>query len=160
LVAIETARGRAVKNGNLGNISAGESFPGPVWRPPWFELTPESTERDRTLHAAMLAGRAPRAFRAYGSVQEGARDFARFLLKPAYAPLMRAASSADVDAFRLAIASLYSSDYKNTAGTRTLEQLRAELGGGAAAQGAGGALALVALLSSAWWYGRRRRRRG
>jgi hypothetical protein len=153
LVAIETNRGRSVQNGNVGNISAGESFSGPVWRPPWFEVTEASSPRDVALHAAMLAGRAPRAFKAYGSVQEGAKDFARFLLQPAYAPLMRAAASSDVDAFRAELAALYSGDYKNPAATRSLAQLVAELGGAPAA-GAGAAVVvlLLGLLAlRAWW---------
>jgi hypothetical protein len=158
LAAIETSRGKSVQNGNVGNISAGPSFSGPVWRPPWFEVDASSPPRMLELNRAMLEGRAPSAFRAYDSVQAGAVDFARLLLSTPYAPLMRAANGNDVDAFRRELAQRYSADYKNAAATRTLEQLRAELGG--AAPGAGGALALVALLASAWWYGRRRRRRG
>lgn len=158
LVAIETNRGRSIQNGNLGNLSAGASFSGPVWRPPWFEVTPASSARDLALNQAMHEGRAPSAFRAYDSVQQGAVDFARFLLGRAYAPILEAANGNDADAFRRAIAASYSGDYKNAAVTRTLEKLRAELGGAPPA-GAGGGLALVALLGLAWWYGSAKRRR-
>jgi hypothetical protein len=106
----------------------------------------------------MLEGRAPSAFRAYESVQQGAVDFARLLLGKAYAPLLRAADSNDVDAFRRELAERYSPDYKNAAATRNLEKLRAELGG--APPGAGGVAGLVLAAAAAWWLnGRRRRRR-
>ena len=157
LAALETARGRAIFNGNIGNISAGETYAGHVWRPPWFEVNDASSLRDVTLHAEMLAGRAPRAFRAYESVQQGAVDFARLLLGKAYAPLLRAADGNDADAFRRELAARYSPDYKNAAATRNLEKLRAELGG--APPGAGGVAALALLVAAAWWWGRPRRRR-
>jgi hypothetical protein len=152
LVALETDRGRAVQNGNLGNITARADHPGMVWRPPWFELTPTSSPRDVSLHSSMLAGRAPSAFRAYASVQDGALDFARFLLSPRYAHLLAAADSTDVDAFRVALTRAYSSDYSNPAATRSLAQLVTELGG-TSSTSSGGAVALVVLLGVAWWVG-------
>ncbi|HEX7235475.1 MAG TPA: hypothetical protein VF405_00860 [Gammaproteobacteria bacterium] len=161
LVAIETNRGKAIQNGNVGNISAGASYKGHVWRPPWFEVNESSPPRMLALNRKMLDGKAPSAFRAYESVQVGALDFARLLLSAPYAALLSAADGNDVDAFRRELARRYSSDYSDAASTRTLEQLRAELGG--AAQGAGGAFALVVvLLSAAWIWGskpRKRRRR-
>jgi hypothetical protein len=157
LVAIETARGKSIQNGNVGNISAGASYGGAVWLPPWVELTEASSARDRALHEAMLAGRAPRAFRAYESVQEGARDFARFLLAPAYAPLLRAADSNDVDAFRRELARRYSADYSNPASTRSLAQLVTELGGApVAGAGAAAVLLLGVIALRQWWRARRR----
>lgn len=160
LVAIETDRGKSVQNGNLGNISAGASYAGKVWRPPWFSVSESSPPSMLALNRKMLDGKAPSAFRAYDSVQVGAVDFARLLLSPPYAPLMRAADGNDVDAFRRELARRYSPDYENAAVTRTLEKLRAELG--AASPGAGGALALVVFLLSVAWLGRskpaRRRR--
>ena len=163
LVAIETARGRSVQNGNLGNITARADYSGMVWRPPWFEINATSSPRDVQLHAAMLAGKAPSAFRAYASAEEGARDFARFLLKPQYAPLLRAATSTDVDAFRRALAERYSADYKNPDATRTLTQLVHELGGTTSRNVAGSLLvvaALVVLVSAYARTGARSRHRG
>jgi hypothetical protein len=156
LVALETSRGRAIFNGNVGNISAGQSYAGPVWRPPWFEVTDASSARELALNQAMREGRAPSAFRAYDSVQQGVLDFARLLLGQAYAPLLRAANGNDVDAFRRELAARYSPDYSNTAATRNLEKLRAELGG--APPGAGGAAGLVLLLGAAWWWGSKKKR--
>lgn len=129
LVAIETGRGKSVQNWNLGNLTAGESYSGKVWRPPWFEVTDTSSERDKSLHKLMLEGKAPSAFRAYDSVQIGAKDFAKFLLKPTYAGLMKAANGSDSDNYRLAIAERYSKDYLNPKVTDTLIQLRSEFGG-------------------------------
>jgi hypothetical protein len=160
LVAVETDRGKSIQNGNLGNISAGPSYTGRVWRPPWFEVDDSSPPSMLALNKKMLDGKAPSAFRAYESIQVGAVDFARLLLSPPYAPLLRAADGNDVDAFRRELARRYSPDYENAAVTRTLEKLRAELG--AASPGAGGALALVVFLLSVAWFGRskpRRRRR-
>jgi hypothetical protein len=157
LVAVETDRGKSIQNGNLGNISAGESYSGRVWRPPWFEVNESSAPSMLALNKKMLDGKAPSAFRAYESIQVGAVDFARLLLSPPYAALMRAADGSDVDAFRRELARRYSSDYDNAAVTRTLEKLRAELG--AASPGAGGALALVVFLLSVAWLGRSKPRR-
>ena len=82
IAALETGRGKSVQNFNIGAISAAPSYQFEVWRPPWFEPpTPDTTARNRHLHAEMKAGRAPSAFRAYDSAAEGAEDFARVLLK-------------------------------------------------------------------------------
>ena len=145
LVALETARGRSVQNGNVGNVTAPPDYPGKVWRPTWFELGPESSPRDVSLHAAMLAGKAPSAFRAYASPEDGARDFARLLLTSRYAPLMKAAASTDVDAFRRELARHYSPDYANPSATRTVTQLVHELGG-TTSRNVAGAVLMVALI--------------
>lgn len=151
LVAIETDRGKSIQNGNVGNISAPPSYTGKVWRPPWFEVNESSPASMLALNRKMLDGKAPSAFRAYDSVQVGAVDFARLLLSAPYAALMRAADGHDVDAFRRELARRYSPDYENAAVTRSLEKLRAELGG--ASPGAGGAFALVVVLLSLAWFG-------
>jgi hypothetical protein len=146
LVAIETARGRSVQNGNVGNITARADYPGPVWRPTWFELLPNASPRDLALHDEMLRGRAPSAFRAYASPADGARDFARLLLTSGYAPLMKAAASTDVDAFRRELARRYSPDYSNASATRSLTQLVQELGGTTSRSAAGSLVVVGALI--------------
>lgn len=122
LVAIETARGSAIKNNNPGNLSAGTHYEGAVWRPPWFD------DVSSPLHAAMLRGEAPSAFRAYSTLEEGARDFARLLLTPLYVPVMQAADQSDADVFRQALSEHYSHDYKNPKATTTLAALQHLLG--------------------------------
>lgn len=115
LVWIETARGASVQNFNLGNISAGKSYPNDAWRPPWFDLEggTAATERNVELHEAMLEGRAPEAFRAYPSLEFGALDFVR-TLKGRFPEVLAAAATGDATAFRDALAQKYSRDYRNT----------------------------------------------
>jgi len=112
LVWLETARGKSVQNFNLGNISAGESFEGNAWRPPWF--TPDDdSDRNVKLHQAMLEGRAPRAFRAYDTLEAGAADFMRQLHRT-FPEVLDAAADGDPTGFRDALAQKYSKDYENT----------------------------------------------
>jgi hypothetical protein len=143
LVAIETARGQSVQNGNVGNITAGPTYTGPVWRPPWFQ------DEAHPLHAVMLAGKAPSAFRAYDSLAAGAKDFAQLLLSEKYAPLVRAANQPSADVFRVALSERYSPDYKNPKSTATLEALQREFGLNVAAGSAG--LASLLLLGVGVW---------
>jgi hypothetical protein len=73
-VAIETGNGRGMQNFNVGNLivsSSQQSGPALFWRPPWFTIDENSSERERDLHQLMLDGREPSAFRAYGSLEEG-----------------------------------------------------------------------------------------
>jgi flagellum-specific peptidoglycan hydrolase FlgJ len=126
LVALETARGKSIQNFNVGNITAAHTYTGPVWRPPWFEKTGDP--KLDALHERMLAGTAPSAFRAYASHEEGAKDFARFMLTDKYASVMRAADQPDADTFRRALSERYSHDYENPASTASFRQLQRELG--------------------------------
>jgi hypothetical protein len=149
-VAVETGRGQKAQNFNLGNISASEKYQGAAWRPPWFDAP-------GPLHDAMLAGKAPRAFRAYSSFLEGAKDFAELLLRPEFGNVMRAAEGEDMGAFIEALSTRYSPDYKASKHLATFEQLRKELGGAtqlATTQGDGVmiALALTALYFAAKKY--------
>jgi hypothetical protein len=123
LIWIETASGRAVKNHNLGNITSSETREGDAWRPPWFDFDggdpAAMTDRNLALHEEMLKGRAPRAFRAYGSAELGAADFVR-QLRSSFPEVLEAAELGDPDVFRIALSQKYSKDYANPAATRTL----------------------------------------
>jgi len=86
-VWFETARGASMMNHNWGNITAGKSWPGDFWRPPWFNKTailalPELTDAQKAhkakllgLHQDMLDNKAPQKFRAYPSSLEGLNDY-------------------------------------------------------------------------------------
>ena len=152
LLALETDRGRAIQNGNVGNLSAGAAYAGPVWRPPWFEIDESSNPKLRALHERMLAGTAPSAFRSYDSVEQGAADFARLLLTPGYTHLLDAAAGTDADAFRRALAERYSPDYANPKATAALASLAR--GFGLSTAGSGGVA--IAVLGFALWYWSRR----
>lgn len=107
---IETAAGHLV-NFNAGNITASDKWPGGAWRPPWFELSPSSPAHMVDLHEKMLHGKAPSAFRAYGSLLEGFQDFAR-VLRAQFASVLGAAATGDAAAFVRALHdSGYSHDY-------------------------------------------------
>jgi hypothetical protein len=148
LASIETARGRAMQNHNLGNITAGPSYPGAVWRPPWFDPSEAAgNPRLERLHQEMLAGRAPSAFRAYDSREDGARDFAR-QLKSSFPEVMRAALVPNAENFRAALAQKYSPDYRNPGTAAALAQLMKEYG--ITTGGAVSGLAALALLWLAW----------
>jgi len=92
-VWLETGRGVSLMNHNWGNITAGKSWLGDYWRPPWFNKTtvlalPETTEAQKAqkkkllfLHEEMLANRAPQKFRAYPSSFDGFKDYIARLSK-------------------------------------------------------------------------------
>lgn len=156
LAAIETARGRACNNHNIGNISASESYTGAIFRPAWFELDPGALQRGELsprivfLHGEMLAGRAPKAFRAYASFDEGALDFARVLVR-SFPEVMRAATVPNAENFRAALAVKYSKDYakRPEETTKSLRQLMKEYGV-SEASGTGGLVVLALVLFAAW----------
>ena len=122
---LETDRGRSMWQNNVGNISANEkSWTGPVWRPGWYELTPESTPRQRRLHADMLVGNAPSAFRAYPTLQAGATDYVR-RLKFNFASVLAAMKTGNIDRTARAIReSRYCPDCKQEETTKALRSLR------------------------------------
>ncbi|HXI60694.1 MAG TPA: hypothetical protein VNO55_31750 [Polyangia bacterium] len=97
LVWLETARGQ-LQNGNAGNITASDKWGGSAWRPPWYTVDASSPAHMLELHAQMLKGKAPSAFRAYGSALEGFQDFAR-VLRAQFAPVLTAAATGDAGAF-------------------------------------------------------------
>lgn len=115
LVWIETARGSSLMNNNFGNISASEKYQGQAWRPPWFNPPTDTTsERNRHLHEEMKAGRAPSAFRAYDTPEQGSLDYVRQLQR-SFPEVVQAAGTGDVNSFRLALSQKYSKDYAKNA---------------------------------------------
>jgi hypothetical protein len=72
-IALETARGSSCQNFNVGNITALESSGVAFYRPPWFDDV--STPRYAHLHAAMLRGAAPRAFRSFNDFSTGVAGY-------------------------------------------------------------------------------------
>lgn len=128
LVWLETGRGKSVQNYNLGNISANEeTYSGDAWRPPWYpEPGPDTSARNVKLHQDMLDGKAPKAFRAYDTLQAGAEDFTN-QLKKSFPEVIDAAGTGDATEFRDALAQKYSKDYKNTP-PATFESLAKEFG--------------------------------
>ena len=108
LAWIETARGRAIIQNNPGNVTTSDSGPNDYWRPPWY---PEQHDpKYDALHAKMLAGQAPRAFRAYPDKQTGWNSFAYEVVRRK--PLLSAMAADDPLAVVRALRSTgYSSDY-------------------------------------------------
>jgi len=125
LIWIETARGGAVKNNNLGNITSSETRNGDAWRPPWFDFDggdpAAMTDRNLALHEKMLQGQAPRAFRAYGSAELGAADFVR-QLRSSFPEVLEAAELGDPDVFRIALSQKYSKDYADPRATKSFAE--------------------------------------
>lgn len=108
-VWIETGRGQKMQNNNPGNLSSSaEPDSGDFWRPTWFELTAESSARDRYLHKQMLKGEAPHAFRSYAYAEDGFADYFALLAKPRFAGLLDAARGGSSGAFAQAV---YDSGY-------------------------------------------------
>lgn len=110
LVWVETGRGASCNNWNVGNLSASETY-SPRYRPAWFELTADSSDRMRALHAAMLRKEAPSAFRSYPSLAHGMADYVRLLRSPAYRNVLEAAATGETLPFIKALKTRYSKDY-------------------------------------------------
>lgn len=166
LIWVETGRGKLINN-NAGNLSAGSSYPGAVWRPPWFDRT--DTPHLADLHARMLAGTAPSAFRAYDSAPEGVADFVAVLKSRFPSVLAAARDGSPADFVRALHDSGYSPDY-TLAHVPTFTSLRAEFmpllthlpgsAGAGAGAGIGGALAfaLAGIVLAHLQHKRKRRR--
>jgi hypothetical protein len=156
LVWVETARGNLTNN-NAGNISAGSSWPGDAWRPPWFEINALTAQRPDwvALHIKMTEGKAPSAFRSYPTAAAGFADFAR-VLRSQFQSVLAAAATGDPARFVSALHdSGYSRDY-NATHIKTFSSLQdfwvpfvqhlPAGAGGSDGFGAGTALAALALL--------------
>jgi putative peptidoglycan binding protein len=127
LIWIETAAGKSVQNHNYGNISASSAFSGSAWRPTWFEIDESSSERDKSLHRAMLEGKAPSAFRAYDTPEAGMGDFVKQIQR-GFPEVLAASDTADPDAFRVALSQKYSKDYSNPNSTKSFASLFRQFG--------------------------------
>lgn len=124
---LETARGKSMFNNNWGNITAGASWTGGFWRPPWFnkadvDVLPEGEQKTRLLklHQMMLEGKAPQKFRAYDSLNEGLKDYITRLNRE-FKALVEAAKTGSPDKFADAIRS---SGYNRDADPTTAASLR------------------------------------
>jgi len=167
LVWVETGRG-GLMNFNAGNISAGASYPGNVWRPPWFEINAQTAQHPElvALHLRMKKGEAPSAFRAYGSAAEGFGDFVRVLQRQFQSVLAAASTGDPAEMVRALHDSGYSKDY-NARHIGTFADLRSFFAplvaslpaGSSTAAGAGLGLALVAVAGLVALNRNRRRRR-
>jgi hypothetical protein len=101
----ETRAGDAAYNWNAGNIATSDTKPDvPYYRPPWFELAPDASPTLRSLHAQMLKGQAPRAFRAYDDLTAGVNGYV-LALKRMFPALLEASRTGDPDNFAYAIES-------------------------------------------------------
>ena len=121
---LETASGGSLWQNNVGNITAGEKWTGAVWRPGWYEVNQDSTPRQVRLHAEMLKGQAPRAFRAYRTLQAGAADYVR-RLKFEFPPVLKAMATGEaLETARAIRDSKYCSDCELEKTARTLISLR------------------------------------
>lgn len=127
LVLIETDHGRALDNNNSGNVSANPStYGGYYFRPRWYALTEASTDRDRELHQLMLDKKAPEAFRAYMTAQDGFKDYLRHFLADKRRPLLEAFEAGNAAAMVAELQRFYSPDY-NSDHVDTINRLQAEL---------------------------------
>lgn len=112
LIAVETGNGAKMNNFNVGNISASESYTGNARRPGWFTITDSSSASDIDLHARMLRGEAPSAFRAYDSLEQGIRDYVDLLQRSRYQHLWAVMAQGDDSSMVAELkASGYSPDY-------------------------------------------------
>lgn len=135
LLYVETANGASLQNFNWGNLSANPATGGDYWRPPWFDLEriaaiedPAKRARMESLHAQMLAKKAPEAFRAYGSHEQGAASFVALLLRPKMQPLLAAAETGDAVRFAHAVHSTaYCPDEACKNAGPTYDRVRAEM---------------------------------
>lgn len=102
---IETANGKSIFNNNVGNLTANNESTQNFWRPPWFAPPPyegNDAARLELLHQRMEDGKAPRAFRAYDTLEEGATSYMR-LLKDRYPSILKAASNGSAAQFATAV---------------------------------------------------------
>jgi hypothetical protein len=129
-VWLETGRGKSLMNHNWGNITAGKSWTGDFWRPPWFnkaevDALPPGTKKDNllNLHARMLKNEVPSKFRAYPSAQAGLNDYLARLGKE-FIRMTEAGKTGDALKFAQAIRDTkYNPDAEPVSLSRTLTQL-------------------------------------
>jgi hypothetical protein len=99
---LETGRGNACCNFNVGNISASDRYEGGAFRPPWFVIDASSGPLMVNLHNEMLKGRVPRAFRAYATLEAGMGDYVNQIFHT-FHTIVDAARLGDAEAMAAAI---------------------------------------------------------
>lgn len=111
LVFLENKRGTAIFNHNWGNLAAGQSWQGDVWRPEWYRqsdidaLPPgDRKARLQVLHDRMGTD-VPSAFRSYPTSSDGLRAFANLFKAKRYEPLVAVALTGDPGGFAAALRS-------------------------------------------------------
>jgi len=125
---LETARGKKCFGWNWGNLSAGASWTGSVWRPNWFQVDSTSSAREKRLHQLMLEHKVPSAFRAYPDAVTGVRDYVALLHRDRFQPILDAGKAGDVEAFARAVNETgYCPDCAIGPTTKTLASLRDEI---------------------------------
>jgi hypothetical protein len=105
---LETAAGKQMVQYNWGNTTISSNPPDfpppspPFWRPPWFTIGEESSDRMKYLNAKMLEGKAPSAFRAYKDHDDGALHHLS-MVKNQFPILWKASQTGDPEQFAKAI---------------------------------------------------------
>jgi hypothetical protein len=103
-VMLETANGAQCNNWNVGNITSREWETSTFFRPEWYEVDETSSGKLQWLHQQMLAGKAPRAFAAYDSLEAGVRSYV-VDLKHMFPSLLEASRTGSAPIFADAIRS-------------------------------------------------------
>ena len=91
----------ACNNHNVGNITTNDATRD-FFRPTWFVPDDPTDAQQVKLHALMLAGKAPRAFRSYVDFPTGFADYVRVLQKQ-FPSILTAAATGDANATASAI---------------------------------------------------------
>ena len=94
----------ACNNHNVGNITTSDTSSRDFFRPTWFLPDDPNDAQQAKLHAAMLTGRAPRAFRSYPDFAAGFADYVHELISR-FPSILSAAATGDATATAAAIKS-------------------------------------------------------
>lgn len=114
---LETGRGAACDNHNVGNITAGPRWTGDIFRPAWFTVDDSSSPRLVELNKLMKAGKAPNAFRSYNDFDHGFGDYVS-QLEHTFPSIVAAARAGDAQAMGTAIrTSGYAPDAPSSTGS-------------------------------------------
>lgn len=137
-IYLETGRGQNLFNNNWGNLAAGPTWKGDIWRPPWYlqsdiDALPTETAEQRARKAELqnrhdrMSKDVPSAFRAYPTAQAGLLAYADLLTGKRYVPLLNAAFGGSPARFAEQIkATGYTPTLDVPAHTKTFERLYSE----------------------------------